>query len=199
MNGFVFFQAILILLIAAAVVALTVPWAIENVGISMDLTELNLIKSQFDDCNERIIETARTGSTNECIFNIKKGEITGAEEGIYYTLASNAPICDASPLVELDPRNHIWQNCSVSGKQRVYGLLWKFPATLNITGDDMKGNQMSGQTNFNNITFTDQPINFSTLTLYVNFQYQTGQKGNVVELSRVSVTDTNITLKVDIS
>jgi len=192
-------QAVLILLIALSLAAMALPWATENIGTSMDLSEFKTIKSQFDECNERIVETARTGSTNKCIFNIKRGEVTGRQEGIYYRIISNAPICDASPLVEIDPRNHVWQECNVSGKQRIYGLLWKFPSALNVSGESIEGNQMVGQTTIGDIEFEDQPINFNTLTLYVNFQYQSGQTGSIVELSRVDVTQTNVTLKVKIS
>lgn len=191
-------QAVLILLIAVLLVAMTMPWTLENVGNSMDLTELNAIKSQFVDCNNKIIETARTGSINKCIFNIKRGEITGRTEGIYYRLISNAPICDASPLVEIDSKDHIWQECSISTEQRIYGMLWKFPSSLNVTGTEIQGDQMVGQTTVSDINFSS-PITFTTLTLYVNFQYQADQKGTVVELSRVDVTQTNITLRVKIS
>ena len=196
--AFTIIQAMVIMLLIVSLAAIALPWTIETVGQSMDLTEFKAIKSQLDDCNERIIETARTGSTNKCIFNIKRGEITGRQEGIYYKLLSNAPICDASLLVEIDPRNHIWQECNVSGKQRVYGLLWKFPSSLNITGTAIEGNQLAGQTTISEINFTN-PVNFITLTLYVNFQYQVGQTGNVVELSRVDITQTNITLRVKIT
>jgi hypothetical protein len=196
--AFTILQAMLIMLLILILAAMTLPWAMENIGTSMDLSEFKTIKSQFNDCNERIIETARTGSTNKCIFNIKRGELSGRKEGIYYKIISSAPLCDASTLVEIDPRSHIWQECNVSGKQRVYGLLWKFPSSLNVTGQGMQGNQMIGQTNIGNINFSS-PVNFDTLSLYVNFQYQPGQSGTIVELSRVDVTQTNVTLKVKIS
>ncbi len=196
--AFTILQAMLIMLLILVLAAMTLPWAMENVGTSMDLSESKAIKSQFDDCNQRIIETARTGTMNKCIFNIKRGEITGRQEGINYRLISNAPLCDASPMAEIDPRSHIWQECNVSGKQRVYNLLWKFPSTLNVTGEGIQGNQMVGQTNIGNMNF-DEPINFNTLSLYVNFQYQPGQSGTIVELSRVDITQTNVTLKVKIS
>jgi hypothetical protein len=196
--AFTIIQVLLIMLLSIALVAIAMPWVLENVGNSMDLAEFKTIKSQFSDCDTRIVETARTGSTNKCIFNIKKGEISGRADGIYYKIVSNAPICDASPLVEIDPKSHIWQECNVSGKQRVYGLLWKFPLSLNVTGTQIQGNQIVGQTNVGNINF-NPPINFTTLSLYVNFQYQTGQIGNVIELSRLSITQTNVTLKVKIS
>jgi len=196
--AFTILQAMLVMLLILVLAAMTLPWAMENVGTSMDLSEFKTIKSQFDDCNQRIIETARTGTTNKCIFNIKRGEISGRQEGINYKIVSNAPLCDPSPLTEIDSRNHIWQECNVSGKTRIYNLLWKFPSSLNVTSEGIQGNQMVGQTSIGDIYF-DEPINFETLTLYVNFQYQPGQVGSIVELSRVDITQTNVTLKVKIS
>ena len=196
--AFTILQAMLIMVLALSLASMALPWAMENIGTSMDLAEFKTIKSQFDECNERIIETARTGSTNKCMFNVKRGELSGRQEGIYYKLLSSAPLCDVSTLVEIDPRNHIWQECNVSGKQRVYGLLWKFPSSLNVTGEGIQGSQLVGQTNIGNIDF-DEPVNFETLSLYVNFQYQLGQAGSIVELSRVDITQTNVTLKVKIS
>lgn len=196
--SFTMLQAILILVIAVMVIIITIPWSQKTIGISMDLTELKSIESQFDECNERIIETARTGSTNKCIFNNKRGEVYGKQEGIYYKLMSSAPICDESSLTEIDPKNHIWQSCTVSGEQRIYTLLWKFPASLNITGQGIEGNQMEGQSNVGNMNF-ENPLRFETLTLYVNFNYAPGQTGNIVELSRVEANQNNVTLNVKIS
>lgn len=164
----------------------------------MDLYELNSIKPQFEDCNKKIIETARTGSTNKCIFNIKRGEISGRIEGIYYSLLSTASICDESPLVELDPRNHIYQECIVSGGYRLFGMLWKFPSTINVTGNGVQGTQMIGETEVAPISFGPNII-FDTLSLYVNFDYQANQTGNVIELSRFIVNQNNVTLRVKIS
>jgi len=194
--AFTIIQTMFILLLLVILSSISFPWVIENIGIAMDLTEIKSIKSQFDECNDRILETARTGAANRCVFNIRRGEISGRQEGIYYKLISNAPICDVSPLVEIDPKTHIWQECNISGNQRVYGLLWKFPSSLNITGEGIQGNQMSGQTTVSNINF-DETINFETLTLYINFQYQPGQIGNIIELNRVDITQTNITLRVN--
>jgi len=197
MRALAIFQAILMMVIALSLVAASIPWAIENIEIAMDLTELKSIKSQFDDCNERIIETARTGSTNKCIFNIKRGEITGRQEGIYYNLLSNGKICDASSLTEIDPKNHIWQECNVSGNQRIYGMLWKFPSSLNVTGTGIEGSKMQGQSTAGSIGFGSLVV-FKTLSLSVDFQYQSGEAGKIVEMSRVNITDKNVTLRIKI-
>ena len=122
----------------------------------------------------------------------------GKADGIYYSLLSSAPICDPTPLVEIDSRNHIWQGCNVTGDKRLYTMAWKYPSTLNINGTGVGGNQITGSINVSQINF-DSPIVFDTLTLYVNFQYQIGQTGDTVEFSRVDLTSTNVTIKLKIS
>jgi hypothetical protein len=190
-------QAILLMVVSVSLVALTLPWALKNINISMDTTELKNIKSQFDVCSDRILETARTGTTNKCIFNIKNGQITGRTAGIYYSLVSSGHICDPIfPAVEIDSRTHIWQECNVSGDQYVYGMLWMFPKELNITGSQISG-KMQGQSTSGNINFGSS-VSFRTLTLSVDFLYQPGESGNIVEMSRADITDKNVTLSVKI-
>jgi hypothetical protein len=191
-------QLVLLFIIAISMIALMFPWAVKTVGESMDISEIDSIKAQFNDCGEKILETARTGTTNKCIFNIKRGTIKAGEEGVEYNLLSTAPICDQHNLVEIDERTHVWQACNVSGENRVYLLLWYFPLQLQVNGTNVQGEQMRGQSNIGNINF-DNPINFRTLTLYASFEYIPGEAGNIVEISRVNITETNVTLKVKIS
>jgi hypothetical protein len=195
--AFTVIQSVLLLLIATSLISVTLPWALRIINISMDVTEIRSIKSQFDTCSDRILETARTGSTNKCIFNIRNGQITGRVEGIYYSLLSNGPICDQSPLVEIDSKTHVWQECNVSGNQRVFGMLWMFPKELNVTGTGISGSKMQGQSTAGSINFGSL-VTFRTLTLNVEFQYQPGESGNIVEMSRINITDKNVTMRVRI-
>jgi hypothetical protein len=188
-------QVVLIVVIVVALTSLSLPWAIETIGESMDLTEVNSIKSQFDTCSERILETARTGTTNKCFFNIDRGELTGKTEGLNYKIISSAPICDAHDLTKIDERRYIWQRCDVSGENRIFQMLWMFPKELNVTGTGVQGSKMRGESSLGDVRF-DDPVEFKTLSLNVNFQYQPGESGKVIELSRVGITETNVTLKV---
>ena len=163
----------------------------------MDISEIDSIKPQFDDCNEKILETARTGTTNKCIFSIKRGIIEGKKEGIEYKLLSTAPICDQHNLVEIDERTHLWQACNVSAGNRIYSLLWYFPLQLKINGTGVGGNQMKGQAVAAQINFNN-PIVFKTLTLYAGFEYTPGEAGDIIEINRVNITETNVTLKIKI-
>lgn len=189
-------QALLIVVVAISLISLSLPWAMKTIGESMDLNEVNSIKSQFDTCSDRILETARTGTTNKCFFNIDRGKLTGDVRGLDYKIISSAKICDQHDLIKIDERRHIWQSCSVSGENRIFEMLWMFPKELNITGEEIKGSKMRGESEVGSISFKDEPIEFKTLSLEVNFQYQPGESGKIVELSRVGVTEQNITLKV---
>ena len=187
------FQAILLLVISASIITVAVPWALSTVSLSFDVTEINTIKSQFDSCNDRILETARTGSTNKCMFDVKNGQITGRTEGLYYKIVSSGPVCDYSPLVEIDGRTHVWQECNVTGTQRVYGMLWMFPKDVNITGAGLGGAVSDGSS----VGF-GSTVTFRTLTLSVIFNHKVGEAGTVVEMSRVNMTGSNVTLSVKI-
>lgn len=190
-------QAVLMLVVSASLLAITLPWALKTIGISVDMTEIQSIKSQFDTCSDRILETARTGSSNKCIFDIKNGKITGRTEGIYYSLLSNGPICDESPLVIIDNKTHVWQECNVSGSVRNFGMLWMFPKELSVTGKGIEGSKMQGQSTSGSIDFANI-VSFRTLSLSVDFQYRPGEAGKIVEMTRINITDNNVTLRVKI-
>jgi len=188
-------QVILIVVISVSLISLSFPWAIETIEESMDLTEVNSIKSQFDTCSERILETARAGTTNKCFFNINRGELTGDVRGLDYKIVSSADICDSHDLTKIDERRHIWQSCSISGENRIFEMLWMFPKELNVSGTGVQGSKMKGEGSIGSIGFSD-PIEFITLSLNVNFQYQPGESGKVVEMSRVYISEENVTLRV---
>lgn len=192
-------QVIIIALISVSLIGLTLPWTMGAINDSMDVMEISFIKSQFDTCSDRILETARTGTTNKCFFNINRGELTGKTESLSYTLVSKADICDAHPLTLIDERRHIWQKCSEIGGQKVYEMLWMFPQELEVEGDTVQGSKMVGETSSGSIEFCDTPpctIDFITLSVYVNFDYSPGESGNVVDMSRVSITDDDVTLRI---
>jgi len=192
------FVAILIVAIAASMIALSMPWVGEKIQESIDVSEVSSIKTQFDSCNNMIIETARTGSTNKCIFSVSKGRVTGSQEGINYEVVSSASICDQQDWIQIDEKRHIWQKCEVSGNERIFDIRWKFPSELEIQGQQIVGNQLRGETPIANILFNN-PIEFTTITLYILFKYREGEAGNIVEISRVDVNPANITLSIKIS
>jgi hypothetical protein len=188
-------QSLLIMIVVLSMLSMAMPWSIKTIGESMDLTEVKTIKPQFDKCSEGIIETARTGSTNKCFFNINRGKLTGDIRGLDYKLISSANICDPHELIKIDEKRFIWQSCSISGGNRIFEMLWMFPKELNVTGVGVEGNKMKGESSLGSIDF-DEKIEFKTLSLNINFQYQPGESGKIVEMSRVNITEQNVTIRV---
>jgi hypothetical protein len=173
-----------------------IPWVIETIGGSIDLMEVGNIKSQFDACNERILETVRTGTTNRCFFNVNRGAITGKQEGLSYQISSPVDICDPHGLIEIDPRKHIWQECTGADNQRVLEMLWMFPRELNVSGTGFQGSKISGSSPSGDIGFSETII-FRTISVYVVFEYPIGSTGSVIEMSRTAITNKNVTLTVE--
>jgi hypothetical protein len=192
------FNIVLVMIIAVisvSLVAIASPWAIKTINESMDAVEVSFIKSQFETCNDRILETARTGTANKCFFNINRGELAGRPESLNYTIVSTARICDPSPLTEVDEKKHIWQLCYDSGGQSVYEMMWMFPKELEISGSGVQGSKQQGESSSSSIDF-DQTIQFETLSVYVNFDYEPGETGNVIDMVRTNVTEDDVTIRI---
>jgi hypothetical protein len=142
----------------------------------------------------RILETIDGAPTSG--FSVSGGQIYGRTEGVYYSLTSEGPICDRSFLREIDARTHVWQECNVTGDTRVYGMLWMFPKNVNVTVTGLSGSVYNG-TATDDIDF-EEGLTFRTLTLSVAFQYKSDIAGKTVRISRVNITNTNVTLRLDI-
>ncbi|MFH0928728.1 MAG: hypothetical protein V1818_00015 [Candidatus Aenigmatarchaeota archaeon] len=188
----------LIVLVSVAAVALAFPWALKTIDETMDMVEMSFIKSQFDTCSDRILETARTGTNNKCFFNINRGTLTGKTEGLSYTITSSAGICDAHVMTEIDARRHIWQRCNVSNDLTTYEMMWTFPSELTVNGTGISGVKMQGDNLLGGIDFLNT-INFRTLTVYVVFDHNPGESGTIVDMARTAITDKNVTLRVRFS
>ena len=188
-------QVILIAAVSITLVVLAFPSIMGTVSESMDMVELNFIKSQFDACNDRILETARTGVDNRCFFNIDRGELRGSSVAIVYRLEGGSNLCDPHKLVEIDERRHIWQMCNETGSERVFEMRWMFPEEIEIAGSNIGGSMMWGETNTGDIEF-DPDVDFRTVSVYVNFEYKPEESGNIVDMERVSFTEDDVTLKI---
>jgi hypothetical protein len=186
------------MLIAAVVVSLTgwsFPWISRIINEALDAGEVSAIIPQFKGCSEKILETARTGTTNNCIFSISRGEIKGRKEGIEYSIVSSAPVCEPHALTLIEKERHMYQSCESSGDSRIYKLIWMFPLELEIEGENIEGDHMEGETPIADIIFPST-INFITITLFVEFEYGEGEAGNTVELSRKSLSSDKIVMGV---
>lgn len=152
----------LIMIIVALLISVLVGWTIMNTTGFFEVNEINAVKQEFVDCNNKIFETARTGSSNKCIFPIDKGNLTGSTSEISYQIISRYRICDKSAWVIIDPDNNLWQMCDTSGRNSILSLKWNYTNisfqfeqmgnvqtigqsgnTIEMSRADMNGNQIS--------------------------------------------------------
>jgi hypothetical protein len=95
---------------------------------SLDISEFETVRNQFEDCNNKILETAKTGVTNSCSLFTEKGEIVVGGDTILYKIVTNANICDESDWINID--ENLWQMCTVYGGSKLYQLKWDSPEIL---------------------------------------------------------------------
>jgi len=117
---------ILIMAIVISVTAVTIGWAMMNLGGFFELSEINNVKKEFSSCNDKILETARTGLPSKCIFSAKSGVVQANVNNVLYSITANTRVCDSSDWVLIDPNNNIWQRCDISGRQSTFGLRWNY-------------------------------------------------------------------------
>lgn len=153
----------LIVIITAIIISVLIGWTVMNTLGFFDMNEINAVKSEFGDCNDKILETARTGLSNKCIFPVDRGQIRGTNDEITYEIITNEKVCDQSPWVLIEPEKNLWQKCDVSANENSFSLKWN--------------------------------------SSYIKFQFESmgileikGQSGKTVEMSRASMTDTQINL-----
>lgn len=116
----------LIMIITVLLISILVGWTVMNTFGFFEVNEINAVKQEFVECNKKIFETARTGSSNKCIFPVERGDITGSTSEISYQIISRYKICDKSPWVIIDPDNNIWQMCDISGRNNILSLKWNY-------------------------------------------------------------------------
>ncbi len=114
----------LIMIIVVLLTAIIIVWAIMNAIGFFEMNEINAVKHEFGECNDKIIETARTGLSNRCIFSADRGRIIGTNDDIKYEIVSHIKVCDKSPWVLINPEKNLWQKCDISGRENIFGLKW---------------------------------------------------------------------------
>ncbi len=153
---------ILILLVVISLTAVVVSWAMMNMTEFFEMTEVNKVKNEFVECNDKIIETARAGLSNRCMFSADNGKIIATNNEISYQLISGTKLCDSSPWVLINPEKNLWQRCDVSGRENTFGLKLNYTSikfqfepigNVEVRGQsgsiveigraDMNGNQMN--------------------------------------------------------
>lgn len=188
-------QAILIFAIAVSLTAVAVPWAYAAIQKSFDISEIGTIRDQLALCNDKLVETARTGTSNKCVFSASRGKISADWDGIYYDLVSTAPICDKHEWGEVDLERHLESKCDVSLETMHYYLRWRWPSEVKMEGSGFTGELRKKDTLESEISF-DPQVQFETLTVVVEFEVQEGQAGNELEISRTSLLADKAILRV---
>lgn len=134
----------LIMIITVLLISILVGWTVMNTTGFFELNEITAVKQEFVECNNKIFETARTGSSNKCIFPIERGNITGSISEISYQIISRYRICDKSPWVIIDPDNNIWQMCDISGRNSILRLKWNY-TNISFQFEQMGNIQITGK------------------------------------------------------
>lgn len=135
---------ILIMTIVIFVTATTLGWAMMSMSGFFELTEINNVKDAMADCNDELLETARTGMPSRCVFSLGSGSIEGTTSEIYYTLTAGTRICDPSGWVSINPEKNIWQRCDVSGSQSMFSLRWNYTG-IDFRYEDLGKVRVTGQ------------------------------------------------------
>ena len=114
----------LIVIVIVFLTAILVAWTVMNTLGFFEMNEINAVKSEFEECNDKIIETARTALSNKCIFSADRGAIRGTNNEIIYQIISRVKVCDETPWVLINPEKNIWQKCDFSGRENIFSLKW---------------------------------------------------------------------------
>ncbi len=198
MKGVTVIEAVLIATLTISVAAAAIPWAYDAIQTSFDFSEVQTVRGDFVKCNEKLQQTARTGSTTNCLFNANKGSVFLQKDGIYYSIISGTDICSATDWVLIDPKNHIWQKCDEFPANKVFYLRWLWPKDINVLGN-LEGSVLDESGAQIKQIFFNQTVTFRTLTIIVDFVYPPGTSGRFLEITRTNITADKATLSVKVT
>ena len=183
-------QAVLIFAIALAAIFIVIPWSMQRVDQTPEISEPGIVLDQLRTCNQKITDTARTGNGNTCLFSIDAGKLDVMQDGIYYILSSEAEnLCDQHVETTIDSANHITQKCTTYLKLKTLQYKWFWPVQITIIGSGFNGTIGGFPINFTG------DANFTTLTVYVKFAYDAGQRGDTLDIVRESIAADNVVIK----
>jgi len=190
--------AVLITVIAASASIAAYFWVMPRISLSFDMGETQTVQTALESCDTKILETARTGSGNKCIFPSSRGTITAQYDGIYYSLKSKGRMCDPTlDWISIVPAKHIEFSCNVTSEGTTsYGLRWRYPQTLNITIENLDGS-LSRYNELLTVNVTP-PTELRTLNVFIYLIKEAGTAGKNIELNRRQLTSDNVTLGVRI-
>ncbi len=181
------------ILLVGAVIAIAIsalPWVNKQIQLSFDKAEIKNVKSQFMRCAEKILETARTGSSNKCIFSVSRGDLYVKEDGIYYKLSRDGKICEEHKFALIDYFHKLWERCKRVKEKWTYELKWFYPKNDSvIVNGDVIVEFPSGSKTFELINKGVASISFET---------PIELKGKMIEVVRRRVEKDKVILSVKI-
>ncbi len=181
---------VLIFAIAFIGIFMALPWAMKQMSSSVEHGEISVVKKDFLECAKRVIEAARTGSTEKCVFAANKGDLFVRTEGIYYRLTSTSKICDPHPWRVLERTNTVWSRCLLKGGVYVFELRWFYPKNDTVVLEGSVSIETpSGKRNYTLI---------GKGSLNVIFESPEGIKGKTIEIRRKLLTKDHAILSVKI-
>lgn len=214
-------SAIIVLAISVIAATTAYMWAAPRIAASFEAAEAEAVQVALADCNDRIVETARTGIANRCLIPADRGRLTAETDGLYYSLLTAAPVCDpTADWVSLEPAKRLELKCSFVERYH-YELRWRWPSEIAINGTGLAG--MGGFVGMigtedcpfepppppasppyppcpePDIKFEPTDVEFETVTMFVEFETIPGARGKIVSMSRVSITPYKIVLKVELT
>ncbi len=129
-------QAVLIFSVLVSLAIVAAPWAYDTLQGGFDASEIDKVKSEFTKCAQKILETARTGAGNRCVFSVSRGDLEVRPDGIYYTIISRYPVCSGYPWRPIDSGKRLWESCEADGVTR-YSMRFMYPESdaILLSGD----------------------------------------------------------------
>jgi len=180
-------QSVLIATIGISIAMIVLPWTYTSVSSSMDISEIQSVKADMLKCSDKILETARTGSTNKCFISVSKGELEVKKDGIYYTMTSNDKICDKHEWTLIEENKQLWQKC-IAGS--TYQLRWFYPKNdVILLEGEIEITSVSGTKNYNL---------YPKGLLFINFDSPKKLTGKNIEITRDSISNNTTVLKINI-
>ncbi len=190
--------AVLLVAIGSVSAVAAYTWASPRISFSFDLSESDAVQRAFESCNDRIIETARTGSSSHCIIPTSRGELTAQSDGLYYTLSSSGRLCDqTSDWVSINAEKHVELLCNVQpGNATMFNLRWRYPKLVSIYAVTLEGN-LTRDSDVTPVKF-NTTSSFRTVSVFVYLVVTPGGGGQNIDLNRINITSENVTLGIRI-
>ncbi len=167
---------LLVFAVAVSVAIAAYPWVTSQMSEIIEKTEINNVRNDFVKCARKILEVARTGSTQKCVFSASRGDLFVRREGIYYRLISNHEICFPHGWSTVSSIDQLQQRCLKKNLTYIYELRWFYPKNDTVVLEGRAVVKLPSGTK----EFSLSNKGF----LNVEFESPEGLKGKTIEITR---------------